>query len=36
VGLDGLVTYKYRLSGNGNIVADYASGEKTFKHKDLK
>ena len=35
VGLDGLVTYKYKLSGNGHIVADYASGEKTFKFKDL-
>ena len=27
VGLDGLVTYKYRLAGNGQIVADYASGK---------
>ncbi len=35
VGLDGLVTYKYKLSGNGHIVADYASGDKTFKFKDL-
>ena len=35
VGLDGLVTYKYKLSGNGHIVADYASGNKTFKFKDL-
>lgn len=35
VGLDGLVTYKYRLIGNGNIVADYAEGRKSFKYKDL-
>ncbi|WP_026507103.1 glutamate-5-semialdehyde dehydrogenase [Butyrivibrio sp. MC2013] len=35
VGLDGLVTYKYTLTGNGQIVAEYASGEKIFKHKDL-
>jgi glutamate-5-semialdehyde dehydrogenase len=32
VGLEGLVSYKYRLIGSGNIVADYASGNKTFKH----
>jgi len=35
VGLDGLVTYKYLLSGNGNIVADYAEGRKAFHFKDL-
>ena len=35
VGLDGLVTYKYLLSGNGNIVADYADGKKAFHFKDL-
>ena len=35
VGLDGLVTYKYMLEGNGNIVADYADGLKSFKFKDL-
>ncbi len=35
VGLDGLVTYKYLLSGNGQIVGDYASGKKKFHHKDL-
>ncbi len=35
VGLDGLVTYKYKLTGDGQIVADYASGRSTFKFKDL-
>lgn len=35
VGLEGLVTYKYKLFGQGQIVADYASGEKQFHHKDL-
>ena len=35
VGLEGLVTYKYRLYGNGNIVADYASGKRHFTHIDL-
>ncbi|MCQ2516696.1 MAG: glutamate-5-semialdehyde dehydrogenase [Saccharofermentans sp.] len=32
VGLEGLISYKYKIYGNGNIVADYASGKKTFKH----
>ncbi|MBQ6554777.1 MAG: glutamate-5-semialdehyde dehydrogenase, partial [Firmicutes bacterium] len=27
VGLEGLVTYKYKLTGNGHIVGDYASGK---------
>lgn len=35
VGLEGLVTYKYKLHGHGQIVADYASGKSTFKFKDL-
>ena len=35
VGLDGLVTYKYRLSGEGQIVKDYAEGNKEFHHRDL-
>ncbi len=35
VGLEGLVTYKYLLTGNGNIVGDYASGTKSFHFKDL-
>ena len=35
VGLEGLVTYKYTLSGNGNIVADYAEGRRQFKYKEL-
>ncbi|MEE1108795.1 MAG: glutamate-5-semialdehyde dehydrogenase, partial [Lachnospiraceae bacterium] len=30
VGLEGLVTYKYRLTGDGHIVGDYASGKRTF------
>lgn len=35
VGLDGLVTYKYKLTGNGHIVADYAGGKSQFHFKDL-
>lgn len=36
VGLEGLTIYKYKLVGNGNIVEDYASGQRQFHHKDLK
>ena len=36
VGLEGFVTYKYKLFGNGQIVGDYASGRKSFHFKDLK
>lgn len=35
VGLDGLVTYKYKLYGNGQIVADYSEGRAAFHFKDL-
>ncbi|MBO7634846.1 MAG: gamma-glutamyl-phosphate reductase, partial [Lachnospiraceae bacterium] len=35
VGLEGLVTYKYRLYGNGHIVADYAEGRRMFDFKDM-
>lgn len=36
VGLDGLTTYKYKLVGDGHVVASYGSGKRTFKHKKLK
>ena len=35
VGLEGLVTYKYMLKGNGQIVDDYSAGRKSFHHKDI-
>ncbi|MCD8197040.1 MAG: glutamate-5-semialdehyde dehydrogenase [Lachnospiraceae bacterium] len=35
VGLEGLLSYKYRLYGNGQIVGDYASGEKQFHFREL-
>lgn len=36
VGLEGLITYKYHLHGNGHIVADYAGADaKPFTHRDL-
>ena len=35
VGLEGLVTYRYRLRGEGHIAADYASGKRHFSHRPL-
>lgn len=36
VGIDGLLTYKYRLIGNGHIVEDYTGqAARSFKHRDL-
>ncbi len=35
VGLEGLVTYKYFLKGDGNIVHDFSSGKAIYTHKDL-
>ena len=35
VGLEGLVTYKYFLKGDGNIVDDFSSGKTIYTHKDL-
>jgi gamma-glutamyl phosphate reductase len=35
VGLDGLVSYKYMLIGNGQIADDYATSKKSFKHAKL-
>jgi glutamate-5-semialdehyde dehydrogenase len=35
VGLEGLVTYKYLLRGEGQIVGDYASGRSSFHFRDL-
>ena len=35
VGLEGLVTYKYFLKGDGNIVDDFSSGKAIYIHKDL-
>ena len=36
VGLDGLVTYKYKLRGEGHIVGDYAAGTKTFHFRNIR
>ncbi len=34
VGVDGLLTYRWLLHGNGHLTADYGGG-KRFKHRDL-
>ena len=35
VGIEGLLTYKYKLFGNGQIVDDYATGKREFHFKYL-
>ncbi len=35
VGLEGLVIYKWKLLGSGQIVADYAESKKKFMHKKI-
>jgi glutamate-5-semialdehyde dehydrogenase len=35
VGLEGLLTYKYKLHGSGQTVTDYAQGKRTFKHRRI-
>jgi glutamate-5-semialdehyde dehydrogenase len=35
VGLEGLVIYKWKLLGSGQIVADYADGRRKFTHKNI-
>jgi len=35
VGLEGLTTYKYKLIGDGHIVAEYSSGARQFRHKPV-
>jgi glutamate-5-semialdehyde dehydrogenase len=35
VGLEGLLIYKWKLLGRGQIVDDYSSGKKKFTHKNL-
>ncbi|MCM3905346.1 MAG: glutamate-5-semialdehyde dehydrogenase [Pyrinomonadaceae bacterium] len=35
VGLEGLTTYKYKLIGNGQTVASYVDGSRTFKHRSV-
>lgn len=35
VGLEGLLSYKYKLFGNGQVVADYSGQGRRFTHKKL-
>ena len=35
VGLEGLITYRYFLRGDGDLVKDFASGDRSFSHTDL-
>ena len=35
MGMDGLTTYKYKLFGNGQTVAEYASGARQFHHRAI-
>lgn len=35
VGLEGLVTYKYKIYGTDHVVGDYATGVRSFHFKDL-
>lgn len=35
MGLQGLLTYKWLLEGQGHIVGDYSSGKRHFLHRDL-
>jgi glutamate-5-semialdehyde dehydrogenase len=36
VGLEGLITYKYKVTGNGHVAASYVGDEaKSFTHQDL-
>jgi glutamate-5-semialdehyde dehydrogenase len=30
-----LVTYRYRLRGEGHVAADFAEGRTQFSHRDL-
>lgn len=35
VGMEGLVTYKYKIYGTDHVVGDYATGKRSFHFKDL-
>jgi glutamate-5-semialdehyde dehydrogenase len=35
VGVEGLVTYRWLLSGDGQITTEYGEGKKSYLHKDL-
>lgn len=35
MGMEGLTTYKYKLRGDGHVVAEYSSGARQFKHRSI-
>jgi glutamate-5-semialdehyde dehydrogenase len=35
VGLEGIVTYKYELRGDGHVVGEYSSGKRSFTHRPV-
>ncbi len=35
VGVEGLVTYRWLLSGHGHVASDYGPGKRPFLHRDL-
>ncbi len=35
VGLEGLTIYKWQLTGDGQVVSDYADGNKKFRHRSI-
>lgn len=35
VGVEGLVSYKWIVSGNGHVVSDYSDGTRRFTHRDV-
>ncbi len=35
VGLEGLLIYKWKVVGSGQVVEDYSRGDKTFRHRKL-
>jgi glutamate-5-semialdehyde dehydrogenase len=35
MGLEGLLIYKYKLVGNGHVVSDYETHQRTFKHRPI-
>lgn len=35
VGMEGLLTYKYKLRGKGHIVEEFGVGKKEYTHRDI-
>ncbi len=35
VGIDGLITYRWLLTGDGHVSTDYGDGKRAYQHKDL-